>query len=153
MPDTFKAWVGKDETAATGGLTFGDIEPKVFEDDDVDGEYGLRACPMIYCWLHPAHPPVAVVYSGICGTDVSALGGEFGPIAPFGPRVAGHEVVGRVIRKGSGVTHLAVGDFVGVGAQADCCRQCKWCVEGTWARVPQSLPQLTSQNASTTARK
>ncbi|KAL1408570.1 hypothetical protein Q8F55_005383 [Vanrija albida] len=108
MPDTFKAWIGRDESAATGGLTFGAIEPKVFEDDDVD---------------------VAIVYSGICATDVSALSGEFGPIAPYGPRVAGHEVVGRVIRKGPAVDHLQLGDFVGVGAQADCCRQCKWCHE------------------------
>lgn len=41
--------------------------------------------------------------------------------------VVGHEIVGEVVRVGSEVTHVKVGDIAGVGAQNDSCLKCSQC--------------------------
>lgn len=46
------------------------------------------------------------------------------------PQVVGHEIVGEVIRVGSKVKNLKVGDIAGVGAQCDSCQACQWCDAG-----------------------
>lgn len=46
------------------------------------------------------------------------------------PTVVGHEIVGKVTRAGSAVTHLQVGQRVGVGAQSDSCLKCRRCDAG-----------------------
>lgn len=46
------------------------------------------------------------------------------------PCCVGHEVVGKVVKAGSQVKHLKVGDRVGVGAQSDSCGECKECKAG-----------------------
>ncbi|KAL1408589.1 hypothetical protein Q8F55_005402 [Vanrija albida] len=104
MTYEFKGWAGYDKEAATGGLKYEAFEPKVFEDDDVD---------------------VKILYCGICGSDASVLAGEFGPIEAG--RIAGHEIVGEVVRVGPKAEGLKLGDVVGIGAQSDSCLACEFC--------------------------
>ena len=40
------------------------------------------------------------------------------------PVVTGHEIVGVAVKVGSQVSHVKVGDIVGVGAQCDSCGEC-----------------------------
>ena len=46
------------------------------------------------------------------------------------PQVVGHEIVGVAVKVGSKVSHVKVGDLVGVGAQNDSCRECTQCKRG-----------------------
>jgi hypothetical protein len=55
------------------------------------------------------------------------------------PQVVGHEIVGVALRVGSAVTHVKVGDRVGVGAQSDSCRTCDECRAGREAYCPQMV--------------
>lgn len=56
---------------------------------------------------------IKVEYCGICHSDLSMWRNEWGMTQyPF---VGGHEVVGRVAEKGDQVSHLSVGDRVGLG--------------------------------------
>lgn len=62
---------------------------------------------------------------GICGSDIHAANGDWG--RPYVPVAVGHEIVGKVVRVGDGVSRLKVGDRVGVGAQCDSCGKCVRC--------------------------
>jgi D-arabinose 1-dehydrogenase-like Zn-dependent alcohol dehydrogenase len=105
----FEGWAGLSKDACDGKMQFQSFEPKKRDEDDVD---------------------VRIQYCGICGTDISALEGEFGPLPKEGS-VCGHEGVGEVVRVGSKVEGgLKVGDIVGIGIQSDCCRECEWCKNG-----------------------
>jgi alcohol dehydrogenase (NADP+) len=42
----------------------------------------------------------------------------------------GHEIVGRVIELGTGVTRYKVGDHVAVGCMVDSCQHCDQCRKG-----------------------
>jgi uncharacterized zinc-type alcohol dehydrogenase-like protein len=44
--------------------------------------------------------------------------------------VPGHEIAGKVVAKGAGVTRFSVGDLAGVGCMVDSCRVCPSCQEG-----------------------
>ena len=50
----------------------------------------------------------------MCGSDVHTLTGGWGE-ARF-PLCVGHEVIGKVVRKGEEVKSVEIGDRVGVGA-------------------------------------
>ena len=54
---------------------------------------------------------VKVAAVGICGTDLHILEGEFAPTLPIIP---GHEMSGKVVAVGSGVTEVKIGDLVAV---------------------------------------
>ena len=56
---------------------------------------------------------IDVDHCGICHSDLSMIDGEWG-ISNY-PLVGGHEVIGRVAKRGSHVSHLAIGDVVGLG--------------------------------------
>lgn len=112
---TFQGWVAHD---ATSPLTFTTFEPKPFTETDVE---------------------IAVSHCGICGTDVHTLRSGWGPTDY--PCVVGHEIIGKVVRVGSGVPTLAssptsrgikIGDRVGVGAQSMSCLRpdCEACADG-----------------------
>jgi 2-desacetyl-2-hydroxyethyl bacteriochlorophyllide A dehydrogenase len=62
---------------------------------------------------------------GICGSDVHAYHGKLATVV-F-PRVIGHEVVGEVVKVGSAVTTIAVGDHVVVDPVVSCgsCPACR----------------------------
>eukprot|EP00499_Haloplacidia_sp_CaronLabIsolate_P005295 CAMPEP_0196780216 /NCGR_PEP_ID=MMETSP1104-20130614/7285_1 /TAXON_ID=33652 /ORGANISM="Cafeteria sp., Strain Caron Lab Isolate" /LENGTH=343 /DNA_ID=CAMNT_0042150413 /DNA_START=6 /DNA_END=1037 /DNA_ORIENTATION=+ len=76
------------------------------------------------------HVEVKVEACGICHSDLHLIDGDWGPFSAFPCQVSGHEVVGRVTTVGEGVSHLHVGDLVGIGWQRDACHHCEWCLKG-----------------------
>ncbi|WP_162606290.1 alcohol dehydrogenase catalytic domain-containing protein [Jiangella asiatica] len=75
----------------------------------------------------PGEVTVEVALTGICGTDLHILDGEFAT-ARF-PVTPGHEVTGSVVEAGPGVTGPRPGDRVVVDPGVPC-RACAWCREG-----------------------
>jgi uncharacterized zinc-type alcohol dehydrogenase-like protein len=68
---------------------------------------------------------IDILYSGVCHSDVHQARNEWGD--SMYPMVPGHEIVGRVLQVGSGVTKFKEGDLAGVGVMVDSCRKCKPC--------------------------
>lgn len=68
---------------------------------------------------------VRVSVCGVCRTDLHLAEGDVPPRRPG--VVPGHEVVGRVDAVGDGVTHLTVGDRVGVPWLRTTCHTCRFC--------------------------
>ena len=71
---------------------------------------------------------IAVETCGICHSDLSILNNDWG-ISSY-PFVPGHEVIGKVAALGSHVTHLKVGDRVGLGWYSGSCKTCRHCMRG-----------------------
>lgn len=71
---------------------------------------------------------VKVAYCGVCGTDVHIFQGEDGAYAVHPPLVPGHEFSGTIVKVGSDVHHLKVGDHVTVDPN-DLCGHCTPCLE------------------------
>lgn len=75
---------------------------------------------------------LAVEVCGVCHSDLHVAEGDQpalkGVTKPA--LIPGHEVVGRVVEVGTNVTHLAVGDRVGVAWNFSTCGQCEPCREG-----------------------
>jgi propanol-preferring alcohol dehydrogenase len=65
---------------------------------------------------------------GVCRTDLHVVDGEL--TEPKLPLVPGHEIVGTVAAKGSGVERFAVGDRVGVPWLGYTCGSCPYCRAG-----------------------
>lgn len=72
----------------------------------------------------PREVVVEVAATGLCGTDLHILQGEFAPKLPIIP---GHEFAGEVVALGSEVTELALGDQVAVDPSLYCfaCHYCR----------------------------
>ncbi|GAA5928170.1 NAD(P)-dependent alcohol dehydrogenase [Sporobolomyces koalae] len=102
----FEGWAAMGKDSIKGNLKFIDYSDKIkpFCDDDVD---------------------IKIYYAGICASDLHTMSGGWGDV-PY-PQVVGHEIVGKVLRVGSEVKHLKVGDWAGVGAQSDSCLECDEC--------------------------
>jgi uncharacterized zinc-type alcohol dehydrogenase-like protein len=78
--------------------------------------------------LGPHDVDLEVSHCGLCYSDVHLIDDDWKKsVYPFIP---GHEVVGKVLRRGAEVTHLAVGQRVGVGWQRSACLTCELCVTG-----------------------
>ncbi len=71
---------------------------------------------------------IAVEYCGICHSDLSMIGNEWGQSAY--PLVAGHEVAGRVVATGSHVKNVTLGQRVGLGWMSGSCLHCPQCLSG-----------------------
>ena len=71
---------------------------------------------------------IDVHYCGICHSDLSVIDSEWGQM-PY-PLVPGHEVVGKIASVGNSVTHLKVGQAVGLGWHAGYCNSCVSCDSG-----------------------
>lgn len=67
---------------------------------------------------------IEVELAGVCGTDMHLHHGEFGPSYPLTP---GHELVGRVVARGSAVDSPEIGDRVVADNTVACgaCRNCR----------------------------
>ena len=78
--------------------------------------------------LKPDEVEIDVEYRGICHSDLSMLKNEWG-ITRY-PFVPGHEVIGKVAEVGIMVTHLKVGQYVGLGWRARSCLVCDQCLSG-----------------------
>ncbi len=65
---------------------------------------------------------------GLCYSDIHMIDNDW-QISRY-PLVPGHEVVGEVVERGTQVSHLKVGNRVGVGWQRSSCLQCRDCLSG-----------------------
>ncbi|MGM7684157.1 alcohol dehydrogenase AdhP [Cytobacillus sp. Hm23] len=72
---------------------------------------------------------VKIKACGVCHTDLHAAHGDW-KVKPKLPLIPGHEGVGEVVEVGEGVTHLKVGDRVGVPWLYSACGQCEYCLTG-----------------------
>ena len=71
---------------------------------------------------------IEILYAGICHSDIHTARGEWGEVSY--PIVPGHEIAGRVIGVGEGVTKVKVGEMVGVGCMVNSCQTCSTCSSG-----------------------
>ncbi|KAJ5623238.1 hypothetical protein N7490_011843 [Penicillium lividum] len=107
----FEGWMGLDPSSAQGNMVWQEFEPKEWEETDVD---------------------IKISHCGICGSDMHTLRSGWRPA--MYPCCVGHELVGKVVRVGSKVKDIKLGDRVGVGAQSDACQgrqgDCEECASG-----------------------
>lgn len=92
-----------------------------------------RGRPLVRCELapvplKPGQIRLAVAACGVCRTDLHLVDGELPAVD--GPVVPGHEVVGRIVELGAGVTRWRLGDRVGVPWLAYACGHCRYCRRG-----------------------
>ena len=78
----------------------------------------------------PGQILIEVEACGVCHSDVFVTSGGF-PGIDF-PRVPGHEIAGKVLTVGDGVTAWKVGDRVGVGWHGGHCFACDACKRGSF---------------------
>ncbi len=78
--------------------------------------------------LRPDDVAIEILYCGVCHSDLHQARNDWGWSTY--PMVPGHEIVGRVIDIGQGVTRHRVGDAVAVGCMVDSCRRCDQCRKG-----------------------
>ena len=71
---------------------------------------------------------VRVEVCGVCRTDLHVVEGDLPPHRPG--IVPGHEVVGRVARRGPGASRFEVGDRVGIAWLHRTCGACRFCARG-----------------------
>ena len=76
----------------------------------------------------PGQLRLAVTACAVCRTDLHVVDGEL-PAVPL-PLIPGHEIVGRVIEVGAGVTGWRTGERVGVPWLGWACGQCAACERG-----------------------
>nr|WP_321455021.1 L-idonate 5-dehydrogenase [uncultured Cohaesibacter sp.] len=70
---------------------------------------------------------IGVEAGGICGSDLHYYhDGGFGAVKIQHPMVLGHEVSGRILEVGEGVSNVAVGDLVAVNPSVPC-GECEYC--------------------------
>ena len=68
---------------------------------------------------------IEVLYCGVCHSDVHQVANDWKNT--IYPSVPGHEIIGRVVWAGQGVTRAKAGDIVGVGCMIDSCKHCEAC--------------------------
>ncbi len=68
---------------------------------------------------------VRVAACAVCRTDLHVVDGELPE--PKLPLVLGHEIIGRVVERGEGVDHFAIGDRVGIPWLGWSCGECHYC--------------------------
>lgn len=82
--------------------------------------------------LRPDDVLVEVEHCGICHSDLSMLNNDWG-MSKY-PFVGGHEAVGKIVEVGGHVSHLKVGQRVGVGWFSGSCMHCRECMSGNHNR-------------------
>ena len=80
---------------------------------------------------------LAVSACGVCRTDLQITSGDLE--ARTLPIVPGHQIVGRVVAIGSGVTGWSLGDRAGAGWLAWTCGVCTYCTRGRENLCPRAL--------------
>jgi alcohol dehydrogenase, propanol-preferring len=76
---------------------------------------------------------------GVCHSDLHLAEGDWPQMMKIvkKPLILGHEVVGRIVEKGTEVTHLEIGDRVGVAWIHYACGECELCLEGNENLCPK----------------
>ena len=72
---------------------------------------------------------VAIKIAGICGSDVSRF---LRGTSPYGFKILGHECTGKVVRVGSKVTAVKLGERVAIMPVIPC-RHCDFCQAGEYS--------------------
>jgi propanol-preferring alcohol dehydrogenase len=75
----------------------------------------------------PGEIRIRVTACGVCRTDLHVVDGELDAVLPIIP---GHEIVGRVDAVGNGVSHLKLGQRVGIPWLGYTCGTCSYCSIG-----------------------
>jgi uncharacterized zinc-type alcohol dehydrogenase-like protein len=75
--------------------------------------------------IGPKDVKIKIDYCGVCHSDIHFAHNDWG-MTQY-PIVPGHEIIGRVIAIGTGVTKLHEGELVGVGCLVDSCGECPTC--------------------------
>jgi propanol-preferring alcohol dehydrogenase len=75
---------------------------------------------------------IEVDVCGVCHSDLHVADGDWPQLASIvkKPLILGHELVGRVVKRGSAVESLQLGERVGVPWVQWTCGQCEFCREG-----------------------
>ncbi len=94
--------------------------------------------------IDPYEVDISVESCGICHSDLSMVDDEWG-MAQF-PLVPGHEVVGTIAAVGDHVTHLKVGDRVGLGWHAGYCMMCDQCMGGDHNLCSNAQPTIAGRH-------
>jgi len=86
--------------------------------------------PLVWTDMPDRHPEkgqvrVKVLACGVCRTDLHVCDGELPN--PKSPIIPGHEIVGRIIELGEGVTDLKLGERVGIPWLGHTCGVCPYC--------------------------
>ncbi len=68
---------------------------------------------------------IEITYCGVCHSDIHTVHNDWGNSVY--PMIPGHEIVGRVISLGAGVSDFKEGQLVGVGCMVDSCQTCSAC--------------------------
>ncbi|MES2624663.1 MAG: NAD(P)-dependent alcohol dehydrogenase [Pseudomonadota bacterium] len=71
---------------------------------------------------------IEILFCGVCHSDLHTARNDWHN--SIYPSVPGHEIIGRVLYVGDGVTRFVVGDAVGVGCMVDSCQHCAPCKQG-----------------------
>ncbi|WUH96006.1 zinc-dependent alcohol dehydrogenase family protein [Streptomyces sp. NBC_00433] len=85
----------------------------------------------------PGELLVDVEACGVCRTDLHLAEGDLRPHRP--KTVPGHEIVGRVLAAGEGVTRFGAGDRVGGAWLRGTCGVCRYCRTGRENLCPSSV--------------
>jgi uncharacterized zinc-type alcohol dehydrogenase-like protein len=100
--------------------------------------------------LKPDEVEIEVNYCGICFSDIRMLRNDWG-VSRY-PLVPGHEVIGRVVEKGSIVEYLKVGQQVGLGWRARSCLACGQCLAGYHNRCPKGEDVIVGRHGGYATR-
>ncbi len=75
---------------------------------------------------------IRVEACGVCHSDLHLAEGDWPQLKRIikQPLIPGHEVAGHVVAKGEAVTHLEIGDRVGLAWLHWSCGECQYCQEG-----------------------
>src|SRR5579863_8381412 len=96
-----------------------------------DAKSGLAPASITRRAPRPQDVQIEILYCGVCHSDLHQVRDEWHSVMPtIYPCVPGHEIVGRVIGIGSGVTKFKEGDLAAVGCMVDSCRTCASCLAG-----------------------
>lgn len=94
--------------------------------------------------LRPQDVEVRISHCGVCHSDLHLIDNDWA-ISQY-PFIPGHEIVGTVTATGESVKHLAPGDRVGIGWQADSCGSCEWCRRGEENLCAQAQPTCVGRH-------
>ncbi|KAL0218107.1 hypothetical protein RCL1_008955 [Eukaryota sp. TZLM3-RCL] len=79
---------------------------------------------------------VEVISCSLCHSDLHMAQNDWN-ISTY-PIVTGHEVIGKVVAKGTKVSHLEINETVGIGWQSGSCTACNYCIRGEEPRCNAS---------------
>ena len=68
---------------------------------------------------------IDILYCGVCHSDLHQVRNDWKNSVY--PVVPGHEIIGKVLEVGTGVSNFKKGDLVGVGCMVDSCQTCSAC--------------------------